>query len=688
MIDSFNSRWLPLIGGGVVIATLAGGASAQTVLETLVVTGDRETSLASATVVAASATDLAPGVRLDPAELLQSIPGIQVDSRTNYAQDTRISLRGFGARSAFGVRGIDLQVDGIPLSTPDGQGQLSSVMLDQIERIEVLTGPVAALYGNGAGGVIALYTEAPHRSRLGVSAAAGDPGLQREAVLGEWAQDVMAARLQLAHTNIDGERPHSQAEREQGAIHLYYTPRDQLDLVFKHERSDDPLLDDPLSLTPEEWAANPQQTNGLASRFNTRKSVQHEQTSLSLRDNQGPTRWQAAVWQGERDMTQFLGFSGDAIAGSGGVVDLGRNFAGAKATLSHQFSLFGMPTDASLGWELARSEDRRRGFVNNDGLAGALRRDERGRVDSQDVHGLVQLAPISGVSLFAGVRRTRLDVTLDDYFVVEGNQDDSGERDYDETAYAFGGNYQLAEDWTLFISRGRGYETPTLTEMAYSSNAERTRNDKGFNFDLAAAVSHQTEWGVLYQPAAGPSTRLVHFAIDTQQELMTDLNVDGRTGYRNAAATEREGTELQTNYDLNDHWRLSLSAQWLDARYSAGEFDGNQLPGVAREQYSFGLRWAPWGSEAFVLNAGVQQRARVYTADNNGVHAPSYRIWELGVQGGYDLQPLHFSWWVKVLNLSDETYVGSVVVNQSNRRAFEPALGRNGVAGVKLAYDF
>src|SRR6187431_310340 len=310
--------------------------AAPELLETLIVSGERTpVSDLSRQLVIKTAEDFAVGARIDPAELLQIIPGVQVDSRTNYAQDTRISLRGFGARSAFGVRGIDLQVDAIPMSTPDGQGQLGSVMLDNIGSAQVLRGPIAVLYGNGAGGVIALQTAVPQQSQLGVGLNAGDPGLARQTINGEWRKENLAVRGQFANSTIDGERPHSGAERQQAGVQFFYTTANNLDVIIKHDYSDDPLLQDPLGLTPEQWREDPWQLNTAAELYDTRKIVGHQQTSISLRDNAGATRWQTGLWQGEREIEQYLGFTGDAIASSGGVVDLARDFSGISGTITH-----------------------------------------------------------------------------------------------------------------------------------------------------------------------------------------------------------------------------------------------------------------------------------------------------------------------------------------------------------------
>lgn len=673
-----------------IIATSSGISFAQTtaqhspeLLETLIVSGERRLSAElSRQVVIKTAADFAIGPRIDPAELLQIIPGVQVDSRTNYAQDTRISLRGFGARSAFGVRGIELQVDAIPMSTPDGQGQLGSVILDNINSAQVLRGPIAALYGNSAGGVIALQTAAPQSSQVNMGLVAGDPGLERQTLNGEWSSDNMAMRAQFANTDIEGERPHSRAERQQAGVQFFYTTANDLDVIIKHDYSDDPLLEDPLGLTPAQWQQDPWQKNTAAELFDTRKIVEHQQTSISLRDNSGATRWQSGLWQGERSIEQYLGFAGDAIASSGGVVDLTRDFSGASGTITHSMELFNLPTEISFGAELAQMEDHRRGYVNDFGTAGELRRDDTGDVQSRDLYSLIQLNPVERLTLYAGARYMDMDIDVVDDFIVAGNPDDSGARDYHEDALVLGANYLLGSAWELSISGGRGYETPTLTEMAYKTGAT------GLNTELDAATNHQQQWSLGYRPDDTRELTLTQFFIDTENEIVVDRSFNGRTSYRNAAETERDGIELFGRYDLHPQVSTQLSMQWLDAIYSAGEWEGNRLPGVAGEQYQLGIQWSPFANELVQLDLSFQQRARIYTADNNQVYAPSFNTVDLGAQGTYPINSLRFDWWIKVANLADENYVGSVIVNQANGRAFEPALGRNVSASIKLAYQF
>ncbi|HEY8939641.1 MAG TPA: TonB-dependent receptor, partial [Cellvibrio sp.] len=345
-------------------------------------------------------------------------------------------------------------------------------------------------------------------------------------------------------------------------------------------------------------------------------------------------------------------------------------------------AFFSMPLELSVGAEVARMEDRRRGYVNNLGIAGDLRRDETGDVTSRDVYSLVQLNPLAQLTVYTGVRRTWLDVDVDDYFIVPGNPDDSGARDYREHSYAFGGNYQLDNQWEIFASTGRGYETPTLTEMAYSANAT------GLNIQLQAAINRQHQWGLQYQQENRLHVSLTQFMIDTENEIVVDQSVNGRTSFRNAAETEREGVELFARISLSDQWKLQASAQSMQADYSAGQWDGKQLPGVAHEQYQLGVEWLPLRNKWLQLNLTAQQRSRIFTADNNQVAAPGFHTLDFSVQGEYVMQSWGIDWWLKLANLSNENYVGSVVVNQSNGRAFEPALGRNFSGSVKITHRF
>ena len=208
------------------------------------------------------------------------------------------------------------------------------------------------------------------------------------------------------------------------------------------------------------------------------------------------------------------------------------------------------------------------------------------------------------------------------------------------------------------------------------------------NTQLEAAVNRQQQWGVNYQRPDELLLAITYFEVDSENEIVVDQSVGGRTSFRNAAETEREGVELLARGLISDAWRWQASAQSLRADYSAGQWASKQLPGVAREQYQMGVEWRPLRNDFLQINITALQRSRIFTTDSNQVAAPAFYTADFSVQGDYTLQSWSLDWWLKLANIRDENYVGSVVVNQSNGRAFEPALGRNFSAGINIAYFF
>ncbi len=653
---------------------------AQTGIETLVITGERARDSAVGAQLL-DATQLQPGSRADAAELLQGINGVQADSRSNYAQDTRITLRGFGARSAFGVRGLDLQVDGIPLSMPDGQGQFSGAVLDGVTQISVLTGPVAALYGNGAGGVINLQTSAPKVNRVSVDTTADEDGLARHHLLGEFRDANVGVRIQASKLNADGNRPHASAEREQLGAQVYYTLENGVQAQYRFDKEDAPLLQDPLGLTQAQWLADPYQINSSAEFFNTRKSIWHQQHAFSLRQTQGDERWQIAFWQGERDIQQYLAQRGDALANSGGVVDLSRQFSGGNGNYTWDFDFAKQALSFTLGGEWSAMNDTRKGYVNNAGIAGDLRRNELGQADNRDAYALLQWQATPQWQWLLGARQSHIALSVNDYFIIPTkNADDSGEKTFSRNSQTLSTRYQLNDNLSVHAAVGNGFETPTLTEMAY------TNGDKGFNNSLDAAANRQQEIGVDYQ-RQDITLALTAFNIETRDELVVDQSINGRTTYLNAAGTERKGVEFNGTYQLNEYFDARVALNYLDATYTQGQFKSLQLPGIAKLNHYAQLNWSPFANELLKFGLSAVHRAQVAASDNNQVKAPAYDTLDFAASGKIDLG-VQADWWIKLANLTDENYVGSVIVNQTNGRSFESASGRNLVAGVRFGYEF
>lgn len=611
-----------------------------------------------------------PGPRIDAAELLAGIAGVQSDSRANYAQDTRITLRGFGARSAFGVRGVLLRLDGVPLSMPDGQAQTSSILLDEADNVQVIRGPLAAIYGNAAGGVIHWRSRTPNQTATQVELIGGANDLRRAFVQQDWVASDQALRFAAATFSTDGPRPHNSAERHQVAARWYSQLTPDTRLVVRFDNNNAPLLQDPSSLTPTAWREDPTQTVERAFTFNTRKSIHHQQASASLEHQFDNGAVDVTAWRGWRDVEQYLPFPGSDLNGDGAVIDLRRDFTGLDA--NYHVRLTALPdVTFSSGLQLAEQNDRRFGYVNDFGERGEVRRNDDGQVQTQSAYGLMQWQLDEQWQLLSGARYQRSEFAVDDYFVIPENPDDSGAATMQQWSWMLGVSYALSDSWSLYASRGNGFETPTLTELAYRNGGT------GLNTDLGPATNQQWEIGAKWQLAQWQG-ELTYFHIDTANEIVVDQNNDGRTTYINAEQTARRGVEFAFQGELSEQWLSRFSATYTDATYS----NGARLPGVAKQQAYWQLQWLPSAQQRVQLVS--EYRGEVAANDANEVFAPSHVLWHLAWQQQLQWDQWQIAPWLKIHNLTDRDYVGSVVVNQGSGRAFEPGVGRELQAGVRF----
>ncbi|HKU47733.1 MAG TPA: TonB-dependent receptor [Burkholderiales bacterium] len=620
-------------------------------------------------------------------ESLGRVPGIVVQNRQNYAQDLQISSRGFGSRATFGVRGIRLIADGIPATMPDGQGQASTFALGAAERIEVLRGPFSTLYGNSAGGVIVVDTEDPPSQPL----VAGD---FMAGSFGTWRA---AARLGGYNTLLDASRFESDGYRDHSAVR-----RDQYNLKFKYGLKPDttltvvgnqlrqPETQDPLGLTRAQVDENPEQATPEAIEFNTRKTIYQEQLGATLSHRLGGnSRIEGTVYGGTRWVEQYLAiplFVQAFPRHSGGVVQLDRGYNGAALRFST-----GDVLRLSIGAEYETMEERRRGFVNNLGVAGELKRDEDDEVTSTGLYAQVEWRFAERWTAHAGLRSSRVEFRSRDHFITAANPDDSGSRTYSETTPLAGLLFRYTPTTSFYANVGEGFETPTFAELAHQNPPA-----SGLNFGLEAARSRHAEAGVKMVVPRTARVSAALFDVRTRDDIVVDTNMGGRTTFKNATRTERRGFELAAQTVREGPFGAQLAYTWLDATYKEGFSStsaagvttvpaGNELPGVpqsqAYAQLSYRQSW-------FYSYLEALYRAKVPVNDLNSEYAGAYTVLNL-VAGLVQQGPgWRFNQYVRLDNVADKDYVGSVIVNEGNGRFYEPSPRRSMSAGVQASLQF
>jgi iron complex outermembrane receptor protein len=679
-------------------ACLAADVSAQAdvVLDPVVVTATRNAERSfdvPASVDAIDARQIRDGQpMIDLTETLPRIPGIVARNRQNYAQDLQISSRGFGARATFGVRGLRLFQDDIPQTMPDGQGQTGSFQLLSTERIEVLRGPFATQYGNAAGGVIAVFTERGS-ARPELTGVLSGGSFDQWNVGGKLTgtQGPVGYVLAANRFETDGYRDHSAAERTLGVAKLAMKLGNATDVTVLGTLQDQPDSQDPLGLTPDQWAENPRQADPVATLFDTRKSVEQQQVGATLVHRfDGSTELRATGYGGKRKVLQHLAFTGAAPMSSGGVVDLDRDYAGGSVKLSHAGTVAGAPFTLLVGADYERQEERRRGFVNDFGEPGDLRRDEDDTVWSADAYAQLELQPMPKLALRFGVRYSEVHFRVEDNYVTAASPDDSGSVKHDHVNPVFGVTFHVNPALNVYAAYGRGFETPTFAELAYRTGGT------GVNFALEPSTSDAYEIGLKFR-TSNQRLNVAVFAIDTDDEIIVDTAIGGRTTFKNAGKTRRRGVELGYDVRFGEGLSAHVALAYLDAEFARDVTTGsppvtipagNTLPGVPERTAYAELSYAPPQLPGFRAVAEAIYVSSVFANDRNTVRAPSYAVMNVWLGQEWRQRDLRLSAFARANNVFDRKYVGSVIVNEGNGRFFESAPAFNWLAGLNATYAF
>jgi len=605
--------------------------------------------------------------RLALGEIMAALPGIEVQNRYNYALGDRLSIRGFGARTQFGIRGVRVLVDGVPATMADGQTTLDHLDLGTVSRVETWRGPSSALYGNASGGVVRYRTGYPVTQpfRQGFSAEGGTNGLRRLESRTAGRMGQVTGELDVSLFSYDGYRAHSAADKIFGTARLGYgTGRDRFRLVVT---AVDLEAQNPGSLSDSALAADP----GAANPFNvvqqTGKDAQQLQLGLTWTRQTGNGSLEVTAWGLGRKLTNPIPVA---------VIDLDRTAAGARGQWDRAFRVGERQGRVLLGVEAAYQDDDRKNFANQQGVAGQLRLDQRERVGN--IAPFVQLhVPLSSrLLLLGGVRYDRIRFQLDDHF-TNGDPDDSGSRTLSAWSPTLGVFFDLDPAITAYGNYSTAFETPTTTELI-----NQLDGSGGLNPELEPQRAESFELGIKGRVAGTVEYQAALYQANVTNELIPfEVPSDpGRTFFANAGSARHRGVEIGINWRAAHGLVLRGQYTYTDARFTdfafGGEsFDGNKIPGVAPNRAEVLVAYDARGG--WYLNASGRYVGAIPVDNANDASAASYFVgdlrlgWHRIAIGSTALSPF-----VGVSNVLDHDYVSAVTPNAFGGRYFEPGPGR------------
>lgn len=610
------------------------------------------------------------GLTLD--EALNDVPGVLVNNRYNFALGTRISVRGLGARAAFGVRGVRLLADGIPLTMPDGQAALNNIDLSSTGRIEVLRGAASMLYGNAAGGVVSLSTETPAAGfameARGIAADLGRGGfgdLARFNIKAGGGSERVRYLVNGTHTRGNGARDHSSFEQSNVTARLEHFATSNARTAFTLSIADAPTAENPGSLPRDSVDRNPAMAwpRNVAT-FAGEKSRQL-QAGIRHQRTVGNNDADIAVYGLTRTLDNPLPFA---------YITLNREAAGIRATLGNERLSFGVDVETQ--------RDERGEFVNNGGAPGAQRRDQTDRVFTVGpfVRAFVPLA--RRVDLTAGVRYDRARFEVEDRFTSDG-RDDSGSRTLTAFSPMLGLTYRLTAERTLFANVSTSFQTPTTTEMINRPPAtDEPCCPAGFNdLDPERAVSSEAGFRGRLASRIHLDAAAYHMRVRAAIMPYQVAQIEGRDFFRNSGRTRHTGFELATTAVLTT--KLSATTSYTYSHFTF-EDTGKRLPGVPPHH---ALIRASLKTRYVVIEPEAELTASYYANDANTEVArnPSATVLNLRMRGR---TALGFDPFIIVSNLTGERYNSSVVINAAGSRFFEPAPGRSLFLGLSATKVF
>ncbi|MDR5873424.1 TonB-dependent receptor [Halomonas gomseomensis] len=615
-------------------------------------------------------------VRLD--ESLVRVPGVFLQNRDNFAQGQRISIRGFGARAPFGVRGITVMVDGIPYTLPDGQAQLDAIDLDSAERIEVIRGPSSVLYGNAAGGVIDVTT-ADGRDNPGTSlrAEAGSDGYRKTSLQTGGSQGDWSHHVSLSALNVDGYREQSSTEKYLLNAKLRRELGSERALTAIVNLLDNPRSEDPGALNASEVANGRDQAAPNALALDAGQNVDQQLLGLQYEDlSAGSGEFYLKGFISQRDFEQQLPYVGDSRIG------YQRDYLGASAEYHHEISLGSLPLSYIAGVDVARQDDERfRNDVNPQGVVGEQLAEETQTATSTGVFAQGDLSLTEQVTLSLGARFDRVELEVDDRYQQDGDQ--SGKRSFDEWSGSAGLSYRYRPQHQAYVNTGTAFETPTFSEFANPAGG-------GFNASIEPQKAWNREVGARgYFAPLALDYDLTLFSVRVRDELVP-YDDGGRTFYRNAGDTDRDGIELALGWQFADKWRLdsalTLARYEFDRFSTPGErFDGNRIPGLPEQTWVNQLTWE--GRDERFATLETQYVGDLVADNANETQVDSYWLVNLRAGDGWRLtDKTRLNAYVGVRNLLDEKHYANVRLNASFGRFYEPAPGRSVYGGVEVSF--
>jgi len=615
-------------------------------------------------------------------ELLITTPGVFTLNANNQAQDLRISIRGFGSRAAFGVRGVKIVVDGIPETTADGQGQLDNINLGIIQRIEVLENGAAALYGNASGGVLNITTlddvafiDKNSFLKIG-SGFQSFNGQQYQFTIGKKIKKTSLI-LHGNHQKGAGYRQHAAYQSTNLNLRLtqQLSSKNKIEAILNFLNS--PTAEDAGGVDSLSFEEMPRAARDRNVQFNAGEAIQQGKGSLRYTHQIGKAaELETYAFYTRRNYDGQLPFT------NGGTIKLNRDFYGQGSSFSSKKEWRNLDWQYHLGYEIQAQRDARTRLDNNDGMPGDITLLQKEQFTNAGIFLLNDFNYKKWI-FNTSIRYDLNNIQVQDQLLTNG--DDSGTIDLNAWNYSFGVAYSLSPSKQLFARWSTSFETPTLNEL--SNNPDGS----GFNPSLQAQSAIHYETGIKGFIKNATTIQLSAFYIDSKNEILPYeiAAFPGRNFYRNTGATKRLGLEIYLKQDFNKKIYLTANGSFHKFTFSdyvidGKSFNGNRLPGLPFFRGALTLDWKI--IKKLDLNIQHQTLSRIFTNNENNSFQRSIQLTNISLK--YIIKKNRFWWspYFGVQNIFRTEHADNIRINAFGERYYEAAPRGMIYGGVRMGW--
>jgi len=604
-------------------------------------------------------------------EYIESVPGVFISNDNNFAQDSRISIRGFGSRANFGIRGIKLIVDGVPETTPDGQSQIDNLNLEIIEKIEIIKGTSSSLYGNSSAGVIKIQSISEfdkNFTKIGYALGSNNKK-KKQAFIGVKSNKTFYTFL-VSQTKGKGYRNFGDFKNSNFNFRIKKNISKDSWLSFNFNMVDSPYSNDPGGLKIEEVNQDRKQARDRNIQYNTSEEINHYKASLNFNKKiNKKLSFSTYAFISNRN------FNGKIPVKNGGAIDLKRKYWGIGGNF-----LFKTKLKTQIGFDIGNQNDRRKRYNNDTGIIGEQVLDQNEKFSNLGIY-LVNKYNLKRLSISSGLRYDMNKIILEDLFFSDG--DSSGNITLNSFNPSLGFNYKLNERSRIFINTSSGFETPTLNE--FSSSPIGT----GFNKNLKSQINMGFELGFsIFNTQKKSNIDVVYFRSITNDEILSyeDEKFPNQKFYNNAGKTERNGIEINGFYTLN---RTVISSSYSLGNYVFKEFiennlnyKDNKIPGIPNDVLTLNIEHKT-KNELF-LNLTFKNIGDIYANNSNNIKVDDFNTFNFKIGKEFKLSQSNVYPYLIISNVFDKEYFDNIRINAFGGRYYEPAPKRTIFGGIKV----